>query len=110
MVLSAENPLGITTKAIDVLTEHEHVFQYARIVTDVRPIFTNNAQEKPAAAVVVHMLNLFFNDMGQKRQLCVALDSNDLSLLKQIIERAELKEKTIKTTFAEAGLLFLESK
>jgi len=37
--LSLENTVGTAAKAAYILTQHEHVFFNARILTDVRPIF-----------------------------------------------------------------------
>lgn len=105
-VLSCES-LEVTAKAIDVMTEHEHVFQRARIVTDIRPIFSADIDQQPRAAVLIHMLNLFYRENGEMKQIGLALDDADLNLLKESIERAAVKAKTLKTSL---GVEFLESR
>jgi hypothetical protein len=95
--LSNERTLGTAAKAGDVLTQHERIFETARIVTDLRPIFHVDVTEKPDAAVIIHTLKITQRDQFQQRaDLYFALDHNDLLLMKELIERALKKEKTLK--------------
>jgi hypothetical protein len=63
VALALDDTVGTAAKAGPVLTEHERIFEDARILTDVRPIFHPDLSEKPNAAVIVHMLRLTTRDM-----------------------------------------------
>jgi hypothetical protein len=107
--LSLERSVGTAAKAGPVLTQHERIFAGARIVTDLRPIFHLDVSEKPDAAVIVHMLRITQRDnFGRKSDEYFALDSNDLLLLKDLIERATKKEKTLKGIMESSGMAVLD--
>src|SRR5207249_2162324 len=78
--LSFERTLGTAAKAGNVLTQHERIFQTARIMTDLRPIFHVDVSEKPDAAVIIHMLKI--SQRGDK-DLYIALDHNDVVLMQK---------------------------
>ena len=87
--LSLERTVGTAAKAGIVLTQHERIFSGARIMTDLRPIFHLDVSQKPDAAVIVHMLQIVQrDDFGNKTDQYFALDSNDIVVMKEIIERA----------------------
>jgi len=95
--LSLERTVGTTVKAGPVLTAHERIFAGAKIMTDLRPIYHRDASEKPDAALIVHMLRITQrDDDGNRSDLYFALDSNDIRLMRDVIERALQKEVTLK--------------
>ena len=109
--LALENTLGTAAKAGYVLTQHERIFVNARILTDVRPIFHSEVSETPGAATIIHMLRITERDNHrQQTDTYFALDSNDLRLLKELIDRAQKKEATIRSLMDTAGLKVLEPK
>jgi hypothetical protein len=56
VALMLDDTVGTAAKAGPVMTEHERIFDDARILTDVRLIFHPDLSEKPNAGVIVHML------------------------------------------------------
>jgi hypothetical protein len=107
--LSLERSVGTAAKAGPVLTQHERIFIDARIMTDLRPIFHLDVSEKPDAAVIVHMLRISQRDnYGNRSDEYFALDSNDIALMKVIIERATKKEKTLKGIMESSGVTVLD--
>lgn len=109
--LSLERSVGTAAKAGPVLTQHERIFSGARIMTDFRPIFHLDVSEKPEAAVIIHMLQITQRDnFGHQADQYFALDSNDLAVMKQIIERAMIKEKTLKGIMKNTGVTILNPK
>jgi len=110
LMLECDASLGVTAKALDVMTEHEHVFCSARILSDIRPVFAATA-ESASAAVVVHNLQLGFYDggTGKHREIYIALDSSDLQELKQVIVRSEKKNIALKSILKESNIPFLEA-
>lgn len=109
--LSLERTVGTAAKAGIVLTQHERIFSGARIMTDLRPIFHLDVSQKPDAAVIVHMLQIVQrDDFGNKTDQYFALDSNDIVVMKEIIERAMKKEETLKGVMKDSGVTVLDAK
>jgi hypothetical protein len=107
--LSLERSVGTAAKTGQVLTQHERVFCGARIMTDLRPIYHLDVSEKPDAAVIVHMLRITERDnFGKHSDTYFALDSNDIAAMKELIERAEKKEKTLKGIMENSGVTVLD--
>jgi|SRR5271157_3695821 len=108
--LSVEHSVGTAAKAGPVQTDHERIFCGARILTDLRPIYHFDISEKPSAATIVHMLKITHRDYyDRKHDLFFALDSNDLAILKQIVERAVEKEKTLRNVMKDSGVTILNA-
>jgi hypothetical protein len=109
--LSLENTLGTAAKAGYVLTQNERLFIGARILTDIRPIFHLNVNDKPESAVLVHMLRITQRDnQNNVRELFFALDSNDIQSLLDVAERAIKKEKTLIGLMKDSGVSILQPK
>lgn len=109
--LSLERVIGTTAKAGPVLTEHERIFQGARVLTDFRPIFHIDVSEKPNAGLIIHMLKITQRDKYDKKtDAYYAMDSNDVAALKQVLDRALEKEKALHQTMNDAGLTVLDVK
>lgn len=88
--------LGRVAKAIDVLTEHEHIFHSARIFTDVRPVFQADPAEPPDAAVVIHNLKIEFHDSdGQVKSMYIAMDSEDVKKFREVLNREAEKSESL---------------
>ncbi len=111
-ILSQDKTLGVSCKAVSVLTDHQHAFRSARILSDIRPIFGSNPSEEPVAAVAVHMLKIVYAaDPGNSSvEFFVALDSADLVKLEEVIKRAKEKDKSLKSTAERMKLQWLEAK
>jgi len=99
--------IGITSKALDVLTQHEHVYARSRVLTDLRPVFDTDVISRPRAGVIVHQLEIrYYQDSGERR-FFVALDSEDVKELREVVERAAAKEERLCGVAAEAGIAIL---
>jgi len=90
------NPLGITAKAENVMSEHQNVFVESRILTDLRPIFSEDIDESEPVTTIIHNLSINYFADGTMKKMVFALDSEDLDKLGEIIERAKSKEKRLK--------------
>jgi len=106
-LLSFEHSLGITSKALDVLTENERLLLGARVLSDVRPVF-EKTELSTSAAVIVHMLKISYQQNGEQKDFYVALDTNDLSRMKEVLARAEKKAEAIKLALKKANLTYLD--
>jgi hypothetical protein len=111
-LMKFDHALGVSAKIIGVVSDHDHVYCRARILTDIRPVFASSVTEPPAAMVVVHTLRLSyhsFSNAGEIQGFYLALDSSDLEELQQQIERAIEKEKTLKSVLSSKQLPVLNS-
>jgi hypothetical protein len=109
LLLSMENSLGVTAKAFDVMTEHQRLFCSARILSDIRPVFSGTP-ETVSAAVIVHNLQIGFHQpaSGDHEEIYIALDTDDLKALKDVIERAERKTTAMQTLLGKSELPYLQ--
>lgn len=101
-------PLRLTWKALDVLTQNERTFMEARILTDMRPIFGDDVSDPPDIVVILHTLKIRYRTGRRTEDLFLALDNNDIKELREVLDRAEMKAETLKSSLQTAGLAYLE--
>ena len=94
-LLKLDQPLSVVSKASSLMTEQENNFHEARILTDLRPIFSENTREPPNAGVIIHQLKISYHQEGRIREFFVALDASDIKQLRGVLQRAEEKEKSL---------------
>ncbi|WP_344008678.1 hypothetical protein [Nocardioides lentus] len=101
-------PLTIIAKAIDLGVSHERVFQSARVMSDMRPIFGENVEEPPIAAVVTHelLLNVYGGASGE--ELYVSLDSSDVKALRAQLDRALEKQTQLEMLIVKSGMAVVD--
>jgi hypothetical protein len=105
-LLSFES-LAIAAKSNDLQSDHDRIYLGGRILTDIRPVFHGSPEEPPAGVVLTHTLKLSYLDRsreGERANFYIALDGKDLASLKKIVERAEQKNKSIRTQLRDAGI------
>lgn len=111
-VLQQHQTLGVTSKAMDVLLQDANPFSDSRIVTSVRPIFTEDGGDdppQPSAALIIHNLKVTTLDgLGSEKQHFIALDTHDLRALKGTIDRALAKETSLRQLMDRTGLPFID--
>jgi hypothetical protein len=105
--------LATTAKAVELLTDHEHVFGGVRFLTDMRPVFADDApdrvnapdiRDEPVGAVVVTTMRIDYSVNGDFRSFYVALDLTDVRDLQAGVLRALEKIERIER-FAKASSL-----
>ncbi|MGD1085171.1 MAG: hypothetical protein ABSA47_10540 [Verrucomicrobiota bacterium] len=106
-LLGLDTTIGVTAKALDVMTEHQRLFCHARILSDIRPVFAKTP-ETAEAALIIHTLQIGFHELGQHREMYFALDVSDLKKLKQVIERAEKKTAALEAILKQSHVPYIE--
>ncbi len=106
VLLNLDKSLGVSAKALDVMTEHQHIYCAARILSDIRPVFTE--QLESPSAMIIHNLQLGYHEDGRHHDFYVALDTDDLTQLKKVIERAEKKNDALVSVLNAAKIRYLE--
>jgi hypothetical protein len=105
-VLSVDS-VKLVAKAHEVLVHHGNTFSTARILSDIRPVFGENVEDSPLAAVIVHMLNVVYYEGDTRKELVVALDTKDIQLLMDALKRAEAKTDSLKKIIASTRMTYI---
>ena len=105
--------VAITAKAFDVMAAHEHVFSYARVLTDIRPIFMDKdlngkSSKSWATSVVVHTLQLNYSKADRAEEIYIALDEEDVSNLRRLLNEADNKARELKSVLTGTNMPYLE--
>lgn len=95
-ILGLTNTVGVIAKAATLLTESERLFQDGRIITEIRPVFADNLDDRPSAAIIVHTLRIKYDDAQGSKEFYVALKSTDVQELKETAQRALTKEQNLR--------------
>ena len=82
------------------------MFGFAEIHTDLRPVFGEHTDGLTAeGGVLAHVLRLHhISSEGSHEDFYVALDDEDLEILRDVIDRAEKKSETLRRQLHEAGM------
>jgi hypothetical protein len=75
-----------------------------------RPVFGSDPAVRPVGAVLTHTLKIRYHegDLRDHREFYVVLDSNDLDELRDIIQRAQTKDKSLRELLKSAQLPTLD--
>lgn len=108
-LLGVDN-IDIGLKANDLLTDHEHTIHSARVLTDIRPVFGDDPEDGPRAAVIVHMLRISYHDESNEvKEFYVALDTGDVEKLVDTLERADAKAKSLRETLKDTSMTYIHA-
>lgn len=105
-LLAVSTPVNLIAKAEGIWQELPRRLTAARLLTDIRPIFGDDVTQRPAAALIVHTISFSYYEGAEEHQFHVNLDTNGLSLLERILERARRKEQNLEATLREIGLAY----
>lgn len=109
-MLSFDQTIGNTFKALKLLSDYDRIFFDSKIVTDIRPAFNDSDDLSTNTALIVHNLKIGYHKDDQQQEIYFALDSNDLDELKKQIERAKKKEERLKSTLKDKFLFIQPGK
>jgi len=98
------DPLINISKGIGLLAEQPRTFCDSRILTDLRPVFHDDSSQPAVGAVIIHSLKIEYHEDGEHKEFFVALDSDDIENLVQVLKRASTKANSLRTLMAEARL------
>lgn len=105
-LLSLE-PLLYPAKGFSVLYDRDHVFLNARTLTDIRSVFGSDIKEPPKAAAIVHMLNIAYRQNDSEKNFYIAMDSQDVTALIEVLQRALAKTESLKSLLSSASITYL---
>lgn len=91
--------LKLTIKAYNLLLENSNVYVDGKIISDIRLIFNDNLTEPNRNGVIIHRLHLTLQNKKDSSEIILTIDNSDLKKLKDVIDRALLKEDIIKEDY-----------
>lgn len=103
------NSISVLSKAVSLFLEQGHIFQEARIVTDIRSVFVSQPDTTPSAAFIVHRLRISFLEDKEPKDFYVALDIGDIQRLIETLERAKKKAESLKEVIERSNIHYLSS-
>jgi hypothetical protein len=90
-------------------TQNPRNFQSARIVTDIRPVFSDKVSAPPLGAVIVETLQIqTWTRDGSSELIFVSMDETDLLQLRETVDRALVKTRTLSTLLSDQNLPYFE--
>ncbi len=92
--------LRLASSAIDLSFEYTNLWMEARILTDIRPVFTEDATEIEGA-VVSHAFRLRYSSMEGPHELNIAMDEGDIIQLIEQCDRAIRKARTARALMSD---------
>ena len=99
-LLSTKSVYYATSKAQALTVQRERLFINGKVITDVRPIFSEEEDCNVEGVTIIHTLKMECQKGYDYEIIYIALDSNDLIELKVQIERAEKKESALRKGIA----------
>ena len=75
-------------------------------MSDIRPVFAGSPGDT-AGALIIHNLNISYHNGSRHKEFYVALDSDELDELKQVIERAQKKAVSLKLLLKKSSTPYL---
>jgi hypothetical protein len=102
--LFSNRTIATISSAGRVIFDHERVFHRARILTDVRPVFTTEG-DVPSGAVLVYTLRVDSHKLGRDESLSFAMDDRDLERLKRVVDRAVEERASVKRLLESTGVM-----
>ena len=99
-LLSIEN-IKTIVKALDLSYDYANLFQNAKVLTDIRPIFDNDASEIKGATISF-TLRLYYDNLEGSKNISIALDAKDVTALMETCSRAIKKAESAKRFMTNA--------
>src|SRR5713101_238873 len=88
---------NLLSKAKRLQRDGERLYCDAKIISDMRPVFSEEPTIRPTGAVVTHTLKIVYHKgEGAHGECHIILDSIDLDALGSIITRAQAKDRTLR--------------
>ncbi len=102
--LICTNAFRLVATAVDLSYEYANLFRNGRILTDIRPLFTQDGNGIEGA-VVSYTLRLRFDNTDGEHELSIAMDESDIRSLSKQCERSLKKARTARNMMrVKAGI------
>ncbi len=97
--------VSVGSRAASLKIEYDRRFCTARLMTDARPIYGADPAMAPSAVMIMHTLRIsYHDDTSELREFYVAMDADDVATLRTLLNRADVKAKSLGSVFAAANV------
>jgi hypothetical protein len=96
--------LSVPAKAYWLERDREHLFHEARILTDLRPVFSADPKAGPVGFAVLHTLKVVYHSGNEHKELYLAIDTGDIENVRSVLDRALNKGTSLDTLMNEKGI------
>lgn len=90
-------------KALDLSYDYANLFQNAKILTDIRPVFSDDASDI-YGATISFTLRLYYDSLDGSKNISIALDAKDVNNLKDTCLRAIRKAERAKRFMVDSDI------
>lgn len=100
--------IQVTAKALQVAGDHQRLFCTARILSDLRPIFSDTLEV--SGSVIIHQFKIAYHEHGLEDgtgEIYMSVDRRDLLRLKATVERALQKHEKLADMAENLGIRLL---
>ncbi len=87
-MFSLSDSVGITVRAIDLMTSQEKYLKNTEVFTDIRPLFQKYPCAGDCYSVLIHQLKIAYMCGGKVEEIYIALDSDDVEKLIKKLQKA----------------------
>jgi hypothetical protein len=103
--------IKLISKSSDLLTQHENVLcGDTRIFTDIRPVFGDSPENPPIGFLLVHKLKIQYMNNDEMKEIFISMDTKDIKLLKEVLDRADAKAKSLESVINRTAIPYIEVK
>lgn len=109
-LLSQKGAIMLSARTSLLATSYEKTYKSARLITDLRPIFTDGEVEMPLYCLSTHSLKIEFHEDGNYKDIYITLDNDDLRQLVEVLDRGLKKAELVQKMTTELKLPLLTNK
>src|SRR5579862_1895223 len=106
--LVALEPIYVSARALDVLFDTPGHFVAGRILTDVRPLFSESGDVEIKCALLSQILKIDYHDTEGRKRVYISVDMDDIDKLQTALERAKAKITSTKRLLSQANVSVIE--
>lgn len=107
--LLSNKQIYYASKAEDLLNDYGNAFILSRVVSDIRPVFDIDLNEDIKAAMIIHNLTIHYQSNNEPfhKNITITLSPKNIKELREILNKAELKEINLKSVLENSNLIYL---
>ncbi len=95
----ASRAIRTTVKSVELLYDYANLVQSSNVITDLRPVFDDDA-DHAIGAIVSFTLRLSYQNGNNTHSLSLAMDAEDVRRLQEQCKRALRKAESAQTAFS----------
>lgn len=107
-ILNSENLL-ISVKAVGIKFEQDNLFERARIITQILPIFSDDLNQLPKVAMVTHQLGIHYFQDGEHKEFFLRIDEDEIDDFIKTLERAKSKGNSLQKFLENTEVQYIEN-